>query len=609
MFALNAIRKNLASTDAEKRTARAGKAEIKISIVKVKPQPRTHKVVAYGYRVIVDGDSPEMYKFHYLPDPEQPEDLHPGVVPAGFTAGVPVDDQMIYFHTREGAMGPEYQVTYTRADEAGGDEPAYQMVIDWKDDVDAVWVEALQILEESGELSEDALAFLDADPLFLFGIADPATQRALDKSLQVPMLRCIGQRPCLEEWFAYLNADEVGDADYKWVVESFAEVELPPPWTSFKGVGSVVCYLNNDTNETTWKHPYYEYFATLLNHCRRSTREEHIKLRINRVLWAYENESRTDVQHQMPLVSPKYVRNMADILGVELVEEPYMVRTLKTFLKAFSQMYHEGELDTQEVKWCLEIVENERAKVAVSKNLHMENDPADQIEAHVHAQLFCIECNIVASCYCPECADCFCESCFERLHSRGHRASHIPNHIIPCVICKTMPAKLQCTYTRGNYCHECYDKKHKKTLPKFLDLKPLRVDYKSQVKVPGQGAVSAHDEYDAEKELRQGFSKSAPLETVLGEKWHAFYDLRGIRYYYNFESQESMRRPMDELIIVATHDPEAMAAEEAKQEILTQISLNKAPRMLTSWVHAKSHLGAGHHHHGHDHHHHDDHHH
>ena len=27
-----------------------------------------------------------------------------------------------------------------------------------------------------------------------------------------------------------------------------------------------------------------------------------------------------------------------------------MVRTLKTFLKAFSQMYHDGELDTQEAR-------------------------------------------------------------------------------------------------------------------------------------------------------------------------------------------------------------------------------------------------------------------
>eukprot|EP00438_Fugacium_kawagutii_P021912 Skav207159 [mRNA] locus=scaffold573:358367:360202:- [translate_table: standard] len=93
--------------------------------------------------------------------------------------------------------------------------------------------------------------------------------------------------------------------------------------------------------------------------------EEHIKLRINRFLWSYEAESQTDVQSQMPLVSPKYVKILAEILDCELVTEPFMVRTLKTFLKAFSQMYHDGELDTQEVIYCLDIVKNERAKASV----------------------------------------------------------------------------------------------------------------------------------------------------------------------------------------------------------------------------------------------------
>ena len=45
-----------------------------------------------------------------------------------------------------------------------------------------------------------------------------------------------------------------------WVVQSFAEVELPAPWTSYKGIGSIVCFLNHHTNKTTWKHPFYDYF-------------------------------------------------------------------------------------------------------------------------------------------------------------------------------------------------------------------------------------------------------------------------------------------------------------------------------------------------------------
>mmetsp|Transcript_48797 Transcript_48797/g.139608 ORF Transcript_48797/g.139608 Transcript_48797/m.139608 type:complete len:610 (-) Transcript_48797:16-1845(-) len=603
MKALSKLRKSLAADDVEGETQRVAMPEFKISIVRVKQQPRKHKVISYGYRVLVDDEVPKMYRFQYLPDPDQQDDLHPGVVPAGFSAGVPVDDTMIYFHTREGVTGPEYQVVYTRPDPDGGDVPVYSMVLEWDADVDAIWIEALQRLEDRKELSEGALDFLDADPLWLFGIADPATQRALEKTSVLPMLRCMGQQPCLEEWFAYLNADERGDADYKWVVESFAEVELPHPWTSFKGVGSVVCYLNNETNETTAKHPYYDYFAQLLNHCRRSTTEEHIKLRINRVLWAYEAESQTDVQSQMPLVSPKYIKLLGEILSVDLVEEPFMVRTLKTFLKAFSQMYHEGELDSQEVKWCMEIVENERAKSAVAKQMPFETDPADQLDSGANGQLYCIEfprvrdwvpppaapeCGMVASCYCPECGDCFCEPCYERLHARGYRSTHMPNHFITCTICKKYPAKLQCTFSKGTYCVDCYTKKHAKSLPKFLDLKPLKIDYKRSEKLDLGGDGPASDAA-AGQEPNDGFSRPAPLETMLGEKWHAFYDLRGVKYYYNFETQESMRRPQDDLVSPAA--AEDAEARRARHEIVSRLTMSRDPRLLPAWEEGKEREG------------------
>mmetsp|Transcript_101450 Transcript_101450/g.293459 ORF Transcript_101450/g.293459 Transcript_101450/m.293459 type:complete len:603 (-) Transcript_101450:181-1989(-) len=592
MKALNKLRNNLNTDAVEKETAQVAPPEIRTYIVKVKPQPRKHKVVSYGCKVLVDEEVPEAYTFMYLPDPDQAEELHRGVVPAGFSSGVPVDDQMIYFHTREGTNGPEYQVVYTKEDPEGLEEP-FSIILEWTDDVDALWIDALQRLEDSRAVSEDALDFLDGDPLWIFGVADPATQRAVEKTGVVPMLRCMGTRPCIEEWFAYLNADEQGDASYRWVVESFAEVEIPPPWTSFKGVGNVVCYLNNETNETTWKHPFYDYFAQLLNHCRRSTHEEHIKLRINRVLWSYEAESQTDLQSQMPLVSPKYVKILGDILGCELVEEPFMVRTLKTFLKAFSQMYHEGELDTQEVKWCLEIVENERAKQAVARQLPFESDPAEQLDTGA-GQVYCIECGTVATCYCPECGDCMCENCFERLHLKGNRAGHEPNFFIPCAICKVNPAKLQCTYTRGKYCADCYQRKHAKTLPKFLELKPLKIDYKRSAKQdrgepfvdpknigkPGQVLVVTPSE-EMDPEIKETFSKPAPLETTLGEKWHAFYDLRGVKYYYNFETQESMRRPQDELIKpIAQVDA---AAKAKRREVVGQMAMSKSPRLMPEW--------------------------
>jgi hypothetical protein len=314
-------------------------------------------------------------------------------------------------------------------------------------------------------------------------------------------------------------------------------------------------------------------------------------LRINRILWQYEAESQTDVQHQMPLVSPKYVSVLAEILECDIKTEPYIVRTLKTFLKAFSQMYHEGELDTQEVKWCLEICENERAKDAVARNPLDDDGGAGAIDSAMGGQLYCVECDMVASCYCPECEDTLCEMCFDRLHTKGNRSRHIPNHIIPCVICKNMPAKLQCTYTRGNYCVDCYTKKHAKTLPKFLDLKPLKIDYRTNALRTKNGKLGTGHDGDSlddapppgmDIEVQECFSKPAPLETRLGEKWHAFYDLRGVKYYYNFETEESMRRPEDEKLI--GEKPADHARAETRKEILEHLATSKAGRNLHAWA-------------------------
>jgi hypothetical protein len=592
MKALNKMRSKLASNNAEEGATRVPQPEIRIPIVRVKPQPRRHKVISYGYTVMIEGEVPDSYKFQYPPDSDAPESLHPGVVPANFSASVPVDNTAVFFHTREGQTGPEYQVAYGHAENViFGQDP------DWIVDVDALWIESLQFLEEENELSEEALNFLDADPLFLFGIADPSTQAALKKAATVPMLKCMGQRPCVEEWFAYLNADPERDAEYRWVVESFAEVELPAPWTSFKGAGSIVCYLHNDTNETTWKHPFYDYFAQLLDHCRRSTREEHLKLRINRMLWSYEAESEADVQNQHPLISPKYVSQMAEILGVTLKgdnAEPLMVRIIKTFLKAFSQQRNiEDELDTQEVKWCCEIVENERAKSQITADVQQGRveDASENIRANIHKQLYCIECGVVASCYCIQCEDCLCEGCFEKLHSKGNRSLHTGNHIIPCCLCQSMPAKLQCTYTFGNYCQQCYSQKHVKSLPKFLDLKPMRIDYTkkdasrdyTKDEEGEEKRVWASGETDPEEEARGGFSKRAPAETTLGDKWQAFYDLRGVKYYYNFETEESLRRPSLELLDKEFAAEQHQALTGDKAYVLRQVAASKEPRLLRGW--------------------------
>lgn len=587
MKAVDKLKGKLNQTDIEDSTAQVAVPEFGIPIVRVKNQPRKHKVVYYGYQVTTEDDEvPQEYRFQYTPNPDLLTELHPGVIPASFKAGVPVGDSMVFFETQQTSVGPEYMVSYTKHDPDGGDVPLWEMNLEWTDDVDALWVEALQRLEDEAGLSEADISFLDADPLWLFGVADPATQRAIERASLVPTLKCLGTRPTIAEWFVYLNADEEADQTYRWVIESFAECELPEPWTSFKGPGNVVCYLDNSTNDTTWKHPFYDYFEQLLTHCRESTHEEHIKLRINRVLWSYEAESQTDVANQMPLVSPKYVKVLGDILAIDLLIEPFMVRCLKRFLLAFSQMYHEGDLDTEEVKCCLEIVDHERRKFDTAKKIK-KMKPEDHPDAALdHAQpgaMVCVQCSENASCYCPECGDCLCQECFDELHRKGNRAFHKPNHFIICNLCQIMPAMLACTYHVGKkFCVDCYTRKHAKTLPKYLDLKPLKIDYKRSVKEDEFGNMPEVKEALLIPEDKESFSKGAPLETTLGEKWHAFYDLRGVKYYYNFESQEPLRRPQDNLIAPLDEVDEETVAK--RKEIVGQMAMSRAPRLMEAWT-------------------------
>merc|ERR1719321_1534788 len=262
------------------------------------------------------------------------------------------------------------------------------------------------------------------------------------------------------------------------------------------------------------------------------------------MLWSYEADCAQDITNQQPLIAPKCIKHIADVLEVNLAEEPFMVGTLKTFLKAFSQQYRlEEDLDLQEIKWGVEIVENERTKASIAGQLDdagkkEEEAEEDGIEPTVHAQLYCVESGNLATVYAADCGDCFSEEEYERLYAKGNRAKMKPVNIIPCSLCQVYPAKLQCTYTFGNFCHECYARKHVKTLPRFLDLKPVKIDYRASNPIG----------YKKSERIKTDVKMEKSAESKLGAEWHAFYDMRGCKYFYNFATRESLRRPTPNVV-------------------------------------------------------------
>ncbi|KAF4700400.1 hypothetical protein FOZ63_032818, partial [Perkinsus olseni] len=162
--------------------------DVEYPIVRAKKQPRVHRILAFGYPVTVNGEVPTSYRFQYAPDPEEaPDELHMGVIPAGYKASIRVNREgedavavepggetsEIFFCIREGQHGPDFRVCFQDLD---------SVLLDWTDDVDTLWIEVIAVLEDTQALGEASLEFLDCDPLFLFGVADPTTQKAVERT-------------------------------------------------------------------------------------------------------------------------------------------------------------------------------------------------------------------------------------------------------------------------------------------------------------------------------------------------------------------------------------------------------------------------------------------
>ena len=299
---------------------------------------------------------------------------------------------------------------------------------------------------------------------------------------------------------------------------------------------------------------------------------DRVREQIQELFEIFLTESHRPGDISSPLVSPWAVKRMAEILGVDIVDEYYQVPNIKTFLKTFLLQYRlEEGINPEEIDSCREMVSHERAK---HKQPSESSDPHpyhEEISKMNSAQLYCIECGLVGTRFCVSCKDCFCTECCDRIHAKGNRSLHHVNKIIPCTLCRTRPSRLQCTYSFNTFCTECYSSKHVKTIPtNMLDLRPVRIDYTLgfNTKSPGKGRMSLGEELagsmgagapiamhslknsrllaigepDSQIELDASSSFTAPTTASLPHDWHPFLDSSGVRYYYNFKTQESMRR-------------------------------------------------------------------
>jgi hypothetical protein len=242
-----------------------------------------------------------------------------------------------------------------------------------------------------------------------------------------------------------------------------------------------------------------------------------------------------------PLLSPGTVRKIAEVLAVDLAREPFQVINMKTFLKTFIIQYQvDGQLDATEVESCLEMIEQERLRRDAG------NDTVEDISNGNCAQLFCAECEKIATRYCTACRDCFCNVCCTRMHSKGNRLKHHVNDIIPCFLCGILPSRLQCSYTFQTFCTTCYNRLHVKTLPiQILDLRAIPINYSLTFNTFSPNHDNLSPEADNSDTTHSPIGEKVS-KRILSSDWHPFIDASGITYYFNFKTRECMRRPENE---------------------------------------------------------------
>eukprot|EP00929_Paragymnodinium_shiwhaense_P003835 TRINITY_DN104506_c0_g1_i1.p1 TRINITY_DN104506_c0_g1~~TRINITY_DN104506_c0_g1_i1.p1 ORF type:complete len:614 (-),score=167.57 TRINITY_DN104506_c0_g1_i1:216-2057(-) len=531
-------------------------------------QPKTkietfHKVQRFGK---LHGSDADEYKYTH-----QRVDLKVsrGHIPIGFLSSIQVQEgATFYLETRDGPMaeamvGPQYQIRWRPRGETGSAaeqeilgaaEPQYDAQgrndegegtkDGWSFNLDKLWTRVLGVVETKygAQFSEETLDYLDADPFVLFGVDDAVTQQALQKLKTSAALMCEGNTPVFEEWAEYIRVDPF-HKEMKWLVQAFAETELPKPWTCYKGVGSVVCYIRADSGQVTWKHPFYDYFRQLRDFCKRATRDEVMQVRINRLLWSYE-ATRVETEHdQDPLICPEYVGRMADIFGYDIKTQGFLVRNLKAQLKVFARDYRRHQnIEISAIGTCAEILNRDVEKFKEMKE-HWSGRIQDEAEFELtelaNGQKVCVNCGETALCFCLECKDYLCLNCYELLHNKGARLEHAPFQLVPCSLCVSEPAKLHCTFTDKSLCHECYAMRHIKMLPPDgKENQPQRIDYLQEYCLYADKAAVRQKNAS----FNPGEEDGDNYESVLSTDWHPFYDIRGVKYYHNFATGERMRQ-------------------------------------------------------------------
>lgn len=463
-------------------------------------------------------------------------------IPVDYKSIVKWEEDEVVFMTRAGVFGPEYQIMYLPKSAVADDFTLFE----WNANINEVWDMLLTVLETQ----EMDMTMWEKGPWFTFGVTEDTVQIAVERGLHADavegILYCMrGSEPSFNEYAQYLGLLPDEYDKLEWVVTFFSEEPMPTAYSrcpaAYIEQEQKVYWITQDTQESTWTHPLFDKYRRMLLMARNKKPVAHW-----RSLMAFQIDFlfQTIFTWQMeqsgefpPVETIENVREMARIFKADLDEEPYMGHVLKRALRHYAQCV--------KAKRPIGEVDDFRALMQRYRDVVNNFGVARDIEqAQTQALVECVECvegsKKTAVLYCDVCQDLFCQTCFDRLHSKGRRRDHKRTWVElgVCIECEESLATFHCVQCQDAFCRECFQEWHVRGGRRNHVPIILRHFSVENHRVPSTGTF--RDGRLSTAALCVGSAASVNLRKCLCH-WMAFEDETQIPIYHNLREHESRR--------------------------------------------------------------------
>jgi hypothetical protein len=459
-------------------------------------------------------------------------------IPEGYKSIVKWDEDEVVFMTRRGVFGPEYQILFLPKSAVADDFTLFE----WNANLNEIWDQLLTVLETQ----DKDMSMWEKGPWYTFGITEDTVQIAVeqgagDAAVVDGIMTCMeGSHPSFFEYAQYLGFMQDSDDNYQWIVNEFMSQELPPNFAEYM-TDQMMYWVDQNTQQSTWKHPLYDKYNLMLKAARQKRPVPHWRTIMTfqidflfQQLFTWENEMSGEYP---PVETIENVKELARIFKVDMKEECYLTHVLQRALRHYAGIV--------KAKKPIGEIDDFRALMQRYRDLVGQFERAKKVEEQqVDDLIQCIECpednKKVAVLYCDVCQDMFCQVCFDRLHSKGRRQEHTRTWVElgSCIECERSLAVFHCVQCQDAFCKECFEEWHTRGGRRNHTPIVLRSYNITAQKIPSTGTF--RDGRLSCAAVTIGSSAARNLAKALSP-WLAFEDESQIKIYYNMQSGESRR--------------------------------------------------------------------